>query len=113
MNRILQHIPEAQGEELYFLEKLLETCDESQLNQFAILYRSRRKDPQLVLILAVIGLVAVPGIQRFVLNNILLGIVYLFTAGLCFIGSIVDLINHRELAFSYNQEVANEIIQAI
>lgn len=113
MNRVLDYIPEAQGEELFFLERLLETCDKAQMQQFANIYRGRRRDPQTVLIFAVIGLVAVPGLQRFYLNKILMGIIYLFTAGLCFIGSIIDLVNYREMTLEYNQEVAYEIIQHV
>lgn len=113
MSRIHQHIPEAQGEEFYFLERITETCDAHQMESFARLYRARRKDPQMVLVMCIIGLLVVPGLQRFFLNNILMGILYLFTAGLCLIGSIIDLINHREMAFEYNQGIAKEIIQQI
>jgi hypothetical protein len=35
---------------------------------------------------------------------------YFFTAGLCLIGTIVDLVNHQKLAFEYNQKVANEVM---
>ncbi len=113
MKQVLNYIPEAQGEELFFLERLLETCDTAQMQQFANIYRARRRDPQNVLIFAIIGLIAVPGIQRFYLNKILLGVLYLFTAGLCLIGSIIDLVNYRELTLEYNQEIAYEIIQHI
>ena len=32
-----------------------------------------------------------------------MGILYFLTGGLCLIGTIVDLVNHRSLAFEYNQ----------
>ncbi|GGH69201.1 MAG: TM2 domain-containing protein [Bacteroidetes bacterium] len=113
MNRILKHIPEARGEEMIFLERLTEQCDEQQMHDFAMLYRSRRKDPQLVLILSVVGLVAIPGIQRFVLGQILMGVLYLFTAGFCLIGSIIDIVNASDMAFEYNCGVAYEIIEHV
>jgi hypothetical protein len=43
------------------------------------------------------------------INHIGLGILYFFTAGLCFIGTIVDLVNHRKLAFEYNSVVAQQV----
>jgi hypothetical protein len=39
-----------------------------------------------------------------------MGILYLLTGGLCLIGTIVDLINYKNLAFEYNQKVAQEIL---
>ncbi|KAB2810155.1 TM2 domain-containing protein [Phaeocystidibacter luteus] len=113
MNRILLEIPEATGEELYFLERLLETCDQEQLSQFARIYRTRRRDPQNVLIFAVIGLFVIPGIQRLYLNKVLMAVLYLFTAGLCLIGSIIDIVNYKEMALEYNQAVAYEIIEYV
>jgi hypothetical protein len=38
-----------------------------------------------------------------------MGILYFFTAGLCFIGTIVDLINHKQIALEYNIKIANEV----
>ena len=43
------------------------------------------------------------------INHIGLGILYFFTAGLCFIGTIVDLVNYRKLAFEYNSVVAQQV----
>jgi hypothetical protein len=37
-----------------------------------------------------------------------MGILYLFTGGLCIVGTIVDTINHKKLAFEYNQQMAIE-----
>ncbi|MDB5115968.1 MAG: hypothetical protein JWQ79_1460, partial [Mucilaginibacter sp.] len=46
--------------------------------------------------------------QRFIVGQIGMGILYLFTIGLCFIGSIMDLVNHKTLALEYNQKMAFE-----
>jgi hypothetical protein len=32
----------------------------------------------------------------------------LFTGGLCLIGTIVDLVNYRKLAFDYNSKIAQQ-----
>ncbi len=109
MAHILEFLPELQGQELVFIQNLTSEYNEKQLHNFANIYRSRRKDPNMILLATLLGLVVVAGIQRFMIGQIGMGILYLFTAGLCLIGTIVDLINYRELAFSYNQRVANEV----
>ncbi len=50
----------------------------------------------------------VPGLQRFNLGQIGMGILYFFTAGVCFIGTIVEIVNYRTLALEYNQKMAYE-----
>ena len=47
MNKVLQHIPEAQDQEFFYLEKLFEQMDDEQMQNFATIYRSRRKDTQM------------------------------------------------------------------
>jgi TM2 domain-containing membrane protein YozV len=62
---------------------------------------------------ALLGLIVIAGVHRFILGQIGMGILYLFTGGLCLIGTIVDLVNHQRLAFEYNQKQANEILVMI
>jgi len=50
----------------------------------------------------------VAGVQRFMVGQIGMGILYLFTGGLCLIGTIIDTINHKKLAFEFNQQMARE-----
>jgi TM2 domain-containing membrane protein YozV len=76
---------------------------------FASAYRQRRKDPHTVLLTAIVGLVAIPGLQRFWLGQLGMGFLYLFTWGLVLVGTISDLIRYKKLAFSYNQSVALQI----
>ncbi len=72
------------------------------------MYRARRKDPNTIMITALLGLVVVAGVHRFILGQIGMGLLYVFTGGLCLIGTIVDLVNYKKLTFEYNQTVANE-----
>nr|WP_319401578.1 TM2 domain-containing protein [uncultured Carboxylicivirga sp.] len=109
MNRIFTLLPEADSEEAIFLESLLKDSSDEQVQNFILIYRGRRKDPQTILLTALIGFLGFSGIHRFMINQIGMGILYLFTGGLCMIGTIVDLINHKNLAFEYNQKVAREI----
>jgi len=103
-------MPELQGEEMAYIQNITKELDDSQLQQFANVYRARRKDPQIILLTTLLGLVVVAGVQRFLIGQIGMGILYLFTGGLCLIGTIVDLINYKELAFTFNQQTANEVM---
>ncbi|MGF1670770.1 MAG: TM2 domain-containing protein [Balneolaceae bacterium] len=113
MTKIIDLLPELEGEELIYINKLLSDLNDVDSGKFAKLYRARRKDPVIVLILACIGFFGAAGIHRFFIGHIGMGILYFLTAGLCFIGTIVDLINYKNLAFEYNREKAIEILQLI
>lgn len=109
MTQLYQILPELDMQEMTYVQSIVKNFNESQLVNFANIYRTRRRDPQIVLLTALIGFVGIAGVHRFLLNQIGMGILYVFTGGLCFIGTIVDLINHRQLAFEYNMTVANEV----
>jgi len=109
MTNLYQLLPEIDFQEMNYIQNLVKNYNETQLYQFANLYRTRRRDPQLVLLTALIGFLGIAGVHRFLLNQIGMGILYVFTGGLCLIGTIVDLINYRELALTYNIQVANEV----
>jgi TM2 domain-containing membrane protein YozV len=108
MANFFQFLPELQGRELMFVQGLTKDYDDQQMMNFANIYRSRRRDPQLILLTTLLGFVGISGVQRFLTNQIGMGILYLFTAGLCFIGTIIDLINYQDLAMEYNMRMANE-----
>ena len=108
MTNLFQFLPELQGRELAFIQGLTKDYTEAQLMNFANIYRSRRRDSQIILLTTLIGFVGVAGVQRFLINQIGMGILYLFTGGLCLIGTIIDLINYQDLAMEYNMQQANE-----
>jgi TM2 domain-containing membrane protein YozV len=108
MANFFQFLPELQGRELMFVQGLTKDFSETQMMNFANVYRSRRRDPQIILLTTLLGFVAVAGVQRFLINQIGMGILYLFTGGLCLIGTIIDLINYQDLAMEYNMQQANE-----
>ena len=110
MSHIITHfLPELDEPERSFLRQLTAAMSETDVQQFAIAYRTRRKDPQMILLMAVIGMVGVPGLHRFALGQVGIGFLYLFTYGLMLIGTIVDIVQHKELAFRYNKQVARRI----
>jgi TM2 domain-containing membrane protein YozV len=113
MAKIIDILPELQGEEMLYVQNLLKHLDDEKARMFATAYRARRKEPNLILITALLGLVGFAGIHRMLINQIGMGILYFFTAGLCFIGTIIDLVNYQKLAFENNQMVANEVMAMI
>lgn len=113
MARVIDVLPEITGEEMLYVQSLLKDMDDEKARSFASVYRARRKDPQVILITALLGLVVVAGVHRFIMGQIGMGLLYLFTAGLCFIGTIVDLVNHQKLAFEHNQKMANEVLSMV
>jgi len=113
MANIFQLLPSLEGEEMIYVQSLIKDMSEEEAQQFAMAYSSRRKDPTTILILALVGFVGFAGIHRFLLNQIGMGILYFFTAGLCFIGTIVDLVNYRKLSFEYNSTVAQQVVLMI
>ncbi|TVQ66765.1 MAG: TM2 domain-containing protein [Balneolaceae bacterium] len=111
MKKIFELLPELEGDESLYISNLLEKLSEDRSKLFANIYRSRRKDPVLLLILALIGLLGVAGIHRFFVGHVGMGILYVLTAGLCFVGTIVDMINYRNFAFEYNRKVADDLMK--
>jgi TM2 domain-containing membrane protein YozV len=113
MARVIDVLPELTGEEMMYVQNLIKDFDDEKARSFASVYRTRRKEPMLVLMTALLGLVVVAGVHRLILGQIGMGLLYLFTAGLCLVGTIVDLVNHQKLAFEHNSKIANEVIVMI
>lgn len=106
--QLLRMFPDMEYEELATILNLNKNMTEQQQQTFLMIYNGKRKDRTLMLVLALIGFVGVAGIHRFVKGDIALGVLYFFTAGLCFIGTIVDLININKLTLDYNLKMAYE-----
>jgi len=113
MARVIDVLPEISGEEMLYVQALIKDLDDEKARSFASVYRTRRKDPQMILITTLLGFVGFAGVHRFIMGQIGMGILYFFTAGLCLIGTIVDLVNHQKLAFEHNQKIANEVLSMI
>ncbi|AKP52202.1 TM2 domain-containing protein [Cyclobacterium amurskyense] len=113
MANVLRHLPELEGMELGYIQGILKDMNEEQASLFAQVYRARRKDSQMILILTLIGFFGFAGLHRFILGQIGLGILYMLTLGLCFIGTIVDLVNYKSLTYEYNIKMAHETLSLL
>jgi TM2 domain-containing membrane protein YozV len=108
--RILQYLPELKGEEQLHVARLMKPMDDEEARQFAAVYRERRRDPVMVLLLVAVGLTIVgSGFQRFYLDQVGMGVLYLLTGGLCFVGTVYDAINYKSLTLRYNRRQADEV----
>jgi TM2 domain-containing membrane protein YozV len=110
---LLQYLYDVTPEELITINSRTQGFANDELKQFCIIYRSKRKDPQTILFLCLLGLICISGIHRFVIGHIGMGILYFFTAGLCLVGTIVDAINHKDLALEYNGKMIAETLSML
>lgn len=110
---LLMNIEGITPEELMYLQHATASLNEDQLKNFVFLYIGKRKKAQDILLLTLVGFLGFAGIQRFVLGQIAMGIIYFLTLGFCWIGTIVDLINHKSMTDEYNQRATRECIQLV
>ncbi|MEX0662324.1 MAG: TM2 domain-containing protein [Balneolaceae bacterium] len=113
MTKVFEHFPELEGEEMRYISKAIEGLDEENFRLFKSMYKARRKDPLLILLLSAVGLFGIAGIHRFFMGHVGMGILYFLTAGLCFIGTIVDMINYKNFGFEYNRKQALDILEQL
>ena len=104
-------LPGVTPEEITFLQQATSGLTDNQNKYFYMVYTGKRKSGQDLLLFTLIGFLGVAGIQRFITGQIGMGILYLLTGGLCFIGTIVDLLNNKSLASEYNKKAAYESFQ--
>ena len=112
-NRLMT-FPGITPEEKSALDEILKTLDNDQKrDNFLMYYASNRKEPTIVLICTCLGFFGAAGIQRLLLGQVLMGIIYFFTGGLCLIGTIYDLINYKSLTTEFNISKAREGYQMV
>lgn len=110
---LLKYLYDITPEELITINSRCQGFSDDELTHFCMIYRSKRKDPQTILLLCLLGLVGVSGIHRFVMGQVGMGILYFFTGGLCLIGTIVDAVNHKDLALEYNGKMIAETLSML
>jgi len=109
MSKIIKYLPELQGDEQLLVAQIITTMTEEQAEQFAHVYRQRRRDEVSVLLLTLTAFIGIAGVNRFYLGQIGMGLAYFFTLGFCLIGTIVDLFNYKSLTAALNEKQALEV----
>lgn len=106
-------LPGISPQEYSYLQSATQGFNEQQLRTFLMVYAGKRKNPSDILLFTLLGFLGFAGIQRFVVGQIGMGILYILTCGLCFIGTIIDLINHKQITFEHNQRMVFESMQMV
>ena len=75
---LLKLLYDVTPEELLTINSHIKEFTDDQLSNFCMIYRSKRKDSQTILLLCLLGLVCVAGILRFVIGNTGMGILYCY-----------------------------------
>lgn len=107
---LLRYLYDITPEEMITINSRTQGFSDDELTNFCMIYRPKRKDPQTILLLCLIGLIGFNGIHRFMMGQIGMGILYFLTGGLCLIGTIVDAVNHKNLATEYNGQMIAETL---
>jgi TM2 domain-containing membrane protein YozV len=97
-----------QPNEYALLQDILKELTESQQQQFLLMYTSKRKDQQTMLLICLAGLLGFAGIHRMMSGDVVLGILFFLTVGFCFIGTIIDAVNINSITYEYNRKQAME-----
>lgn len=105
-------LPGITPQEFSYLQTATTGFSDQQLRGFLMIYGGKRRNPDDMLLYCILGFF-VPGLARFLVNQIGMGVLYFFTIGLCFIGTIIDLINYKSLAHEYNQRMVFESLQMV
>lgn len=95
-------------DEYSFIHHASAGLSNNQMQTFMLVYNSRRKNPNDILLATLLGFLGLAGIQRFMTGQIMLGLLYLVTGGLLGIGTLIDLFTYKSIANDYNRHLAYE-----
>ena len=109
MSKVIKYMPELRDDEQLTVAQIMKDMTEEQAEQFSRVYRQRRKDETTVLLTTLLAFFGIAGVNRFYLGQVGMGIAYLFTAGFCLIGTIVDLFNYKSLTAAFNEKQAMDV----
>ena len=95
-------------EEYSFIHHASAGLTENQMQTFMLVYNNRRKNPNDILLATLLGFFGFAGVQRLMTGKIFLGLIYFFTCGFFFVGTIVDLLTYKSIANDHNRHLAYE-----
>ncbi|WP_083619596.1 TM2 domain-containing protein [Mucilaginibacter sp. OK098] len=98
-------------DEYSFLHHASAGLTQNQMTTFMAVYNSRRKNPTDILVATLFGFLGLAGVQRFMTNQILLGVLFLLTGGFFGIGTLIDAFSYKSIANDYNRHLAYDCYQ--
>ena len=106
MAKVLDYLPELDGNELKYVRNIIEDLDDAQGKAFAAAYRKKRRSANSIFLLILLGFVGIAGIHRVRLGQFGTGLLYLLTLGVVFVGTIYDLLTYEKAVFEHNKFAA-------
>ncbi|MGB1242131.1 MAG: TM2 domain-containing protein [Chitinophagales bacterium] len=113
MKTLMKQFPDIQTDELGYVEQLVRNFDQEEMELFTERYKKQRYSPKFILFMNLIAFLGIAGIQRFLLGEVKMGLVYAFTWGFLGIGIVYDFINHKRMTLEYNEKIAFEVAQDV
>ena len=95
-------------DEYSFLHHASAGLNQNQMQTFMLVYNSRRKNPNDILLATLLGFLGLAGVQRLMTKQYVLGFLYLITGGFFGIATLVDLLTYKTIANDYNRHLAYE-----
>lgn len=106
MAKVLDHLPELDGDELKYVRNIIEDLDDRKAAEFAVIYRKRRRSANSIMLLILLGFIGIAGIHRFRLGKFGTGLLYLLTVGFLFVGTLYDLLTYEKVVYEHNKFAA-------
>jgi len=97
-------------DEINMINTYTSDFSKKKLDKFLNIYVGQRYKSSDILIYTLIGLIGIGGIQRFALKQTGMGILFILTYGLFFLGTIIDLVNHKKMTVEANEKLITEKI---
>jgi TM2 domain-containing membrane protein YozV len=93
------------------VSQLTSGLSDQQKSAFTTQYDAVKKDPQMIFLLAI--LVGSLGVDRFLLDDMKMGVIKLLTGGGCGILWIMDILSAKERTNAFNKAKADAIIATL
>jgi TM2 domain-containing membrane protein YozV len=113
MPNFVKYMPEVEADELLSLTPIVAEMNEEQIKLFAEGYRIKRKTTSNMWLFLIISFLGIGGAHRFYLGQIGMGILYLLTVNICYVGLLIDLFSLKSIVNTYNMSEATKIARLI
>ena len=104
MADLMRFMPELTGEETQYIGGILNNMTDEQAANFTFAYKAQRR------VEATFRVMTLFSIGRFYLGQMGMGILYVCTFSLCYVGGILDLTNHKKILAEHNRQIAQRVL---